>query len=162
MTPSINDYREVVLNHGKVALVSPEDYERVIQHRWGVVEIRGKMYARRSVGQTNQYMHRFLLGLVPGDRREADHANGKTLDNRRSNLRIASHADNMRNVRRKRNNRCGFKGVEIGHGAVIKFKARITYQGERIHLGMFSTPEEAHAAYCEAAVRYFGAYARFE
>ncbi len=36
----------------------------------------------------------------------------------------------------------------------------IRLQGKNYHLGMFDTPEEAHKAYCEAAVKLHGEFAK--
>jgi hypothetical protein len=42
-------------------------------------------------------MHRFLLGLDKKDKRQADHINRNTLDNRKENLRIVSQRKNQQN-----------------------------------------------------------------
>jgi hypothetical protein len=46
-------------------------------------------------------MHRRILGLSRGDPLESDHINGDRLDNRRSNLRAVTRAQNNQNVRHK-------------------------------------------------------------
>lgn len=55
-------------------------------------------------------MHRTILGLGAGDKRQVDHWDHDGLNNRRSNLRIASQRDNSRNVR-KHHGASRFKGV---------------------------------------------------
>ena len=86
-----------------------------------------------------------------------DHINGDRHDNRIANLRPATRSQNHGNSRRPRNNTSGFKGV-------IKFRtkwlAQITKNNRNIYLGTFNTPEAAHAAYCEAAQKLFGEFAR--
>lgn len=48
-------------------------------------------------------MHRVLMGLNPGDKVEVDHISGDTLDNRRSNLRLADRVTNGGNLARVNN-----------------------------------------------------------
>jgi hypothetical protein len=47
------------------------------------------------------YLHRLILGDVPNGW-EVDHINHDTVDNRRANLRAATHKDNMENRRKSR------------------------------------------------------------
>jgi hypothetical protein len=107
-------------------------------------------------------MHRVIMGLSKGDGLEVDHINtGETLDNRRDNLRIANDSEQQSNQRKSRANTSGYKGVGF-HKQSGKWRAYIGVNYKLIHLGVFLTPEEAHAAYCEAAIKYHGAFARFE
>lgn len=88
---------------------------------------------------------------------EVDHANGCKDDNRISNLRLAVKSQNGANKPIQRNNTSGFKGVSF-HKATGKFQAGL----RRKFIGYFDTAEEAHAAYCAAAEKHFGEFARFE
>jgi hypothetical protein len=90
-----------------------------------------------------------------------DHANGDILDNRIQNLRLATTSDNGRNSRRKAG--CELpRGVKRHHrGNVFEAQIRIA-PGKRMRLGSFQTAELAHAAYCEAAKKYHGEFARFD
>ena len=86
-----------------------------------------------------------------------DHINGNKLDNRICNLRLASQTQNLGNQRGRRNNPAGYKGVtKVKWG----WMARIQFQGRQIYLGLFSSAQAAHAAYCRAAVELFGEFAR--
>ena len=62
--------------------------------------------------------------------------------------------------RKERNNTSGYKGVSF-HKDTGMYRARIMVRGVSIHLGAFRRPELAHAAYCEAAKKHFGEFARF-
>jgi hypothetical protein len=42
-----------------------------------------------------------------------------------------------------------------------RWKAVITVHGKGLYLGYFKTPEAAHMAYCAAADKHFGEYARY-
>ena len=57
-----------------------------------------QVYVVRSSWKLTHYLHREVLGLTPGDGLETDHRNGDRLDNRRSNLRVATRAQNAQNV----------------------------------------------------------------
>jgi hypothetical protein len=65
----------------------------------------------------------------------------------------------MGNTRPHKDNESGLKGVKWHRGAK-KWQSRIFFQGKEIYLGLFKTPQEAHAAYCKAAKELFGEFAR--
>jgi hypothetical protein len=88
-----------------------------------------------------------------------DHINNIHTDNRLENLRMATVRQNGYNSKKRKDNTAGYKGVKKRGN---KFTARIMVNGHRIFLGTYDTPEEAHAAYCKAAKKYFGEFARFE
>ncbi len=91
---------------------------------------------------------------------EVDHRNGNGLDNRRFNLREATHAQNMRNQKLNRNNKSGFKGVSYKRSH-RKWRACISMHGKTIELGYHDTPEIAYTAYCAGATKYHGEFARY-
>ena len=88
-----------------------------------------------------------------------DHKDGNPSNNRIANLRLASKTQNQMNQRLRKDSSSGLKGVTF-HKKAGKWCAQITAFGRRNYLGLFSTPEEAHAAYCEAAARLHGEFAR--
>jgi len=105
--------------------------------------------------RSSQYLHRVLLDPPKG--MQVDHINGDVLDNRRCNLRLCTHAENMRNSRRKKSNKVGLKGVrkEEGRGGIV-FIATLPGGGESRH----ATAEDAARAYDLGASRQFGRFAR--
>ena len=145
-----------------VYTITDVDYLYLFENKtWGVsgnVEHR-RYVAHRQAGHNMVRIHRLIMGLSASDKREVDHINGNTLDNRKSNLRICLHSENVRNRRRNNVHTNGYKGTTF-HKSKYKWQAQIGYQGKRIHLGYFDTQEEAYAAYCAAAVKYFGEFAR--
>ena len=158
-------YREISLTQGQIAIVSPEDYERLNQFTWFAqwADHTQSFYAVRNArgsdgGRVFIRMHREILGLGRGDNRHGDHISGDTLDNRRENLRIATNAENCRNKKMHRNNAVGLKGVNILPSG--RFRAQIMVNGKKLRIGTFDSPEEAHAAYCQAAKVHHGDFAR--
>ena len=157
---------EIELLRGEVALVDREYLELVSRYRWcvGTSGNRRTQYAvastRRPDGRrTLVRMHRLILGLT-GRAVHVDHQNGNGLDNRRANLRICTHTENMWNRRRNVNSTSGFKGV-YWHKAKGKWCAQVQVHGKRHHLGLFTTAEEAHLAYCRAADELHGEFRNY-
>ena len=100
-------------------------------------------------------MHKIVINAP--DECEVDHINHNSLDNRKTNLRIASHKQNLRNMSAK-TNKFGYKGIHknnTGH----KFSADIWVNYRKIHLGSYETPREAAEVYDDAARKYFGSFA---
>jgi hypothetical protein len=153
--------KRIPLTQEKFALVDDEDYEALSRHNW---YLSNKGYATRTVtlpgGERHELgMHRAIMGLGKGDRREVDHRNVDTLDNQRGNLRICKRGQNTRNVRTHRDNACGLKGVwqDKRRGT---WHASIMVEHKKRYLGKFETPELAHEFYCLAADMLHGEFAR--
>ena len=148
----------ILLTRGKVALVDDEDYAALSAHKWQCSTKGSAVRNVRAGGKrTLLYMHRVLLNA--SDDYFVDHINGNTLDNRRSNLRLATQAQNQCNRGPQKNNTSGFKGVTFNKRCGA-FAAKITVAGKRKFLGYFDTPQAAHTAYCIAAAAHHGAFAR--
>lgn len=120
----------------------------------GNPNVRG--YVPVMVDGTQFRAHRLAWLLATGDDpgpSEIDHRDGDRSNNRMDNLRLASRVENTRN--RKPTGRY-LKGVERTPSG--RYRAKI-YVNHHIHLGMFDTEEEAHAAYVAAAHHHFGEFA---
>lgn len=87
-----------------------------------------------------------------------DHINGDTSDNRMSNLRECTHAQNLQNMRVNPRSAAGVKGIRATEFGT--FEVRIQKDWKRIQVGTFQTIDEAKASYNEAAVRLHQAFAR--
>ncbi len=146
-------YVLIPLDVGLFAIADQEDAEYLQQFNW-LQNSNGEAY-RCLVDRRTISMHRDLLGSPT---LEIDHKNGNRLDNRRSNLRLATHSQNLANSRIRPNNKSGFKGVNKGTGNA-RWAARITVNYKLIQLGLFNSPENAALAYDEAARHYFGEFA---
>lgn len=133
------------------ALVDDPDVAALERFRWHL-DARG--YAIRGYRKTEQrnkstvQMGRQILGLEPGDRRQADHINRDPLDNRRSNLRVVSNAENGQNR--------GHPGGSSTHRGVTrhlggKWQASAKLEGRAHHIGLFD--DELAAAKAAADFR---------
>jgi hypothetical protein len=156
------DSRSIPLSRGLVATVDAGDLPRLTEFHWMASGTRGSEYAvkKRRIGGGKTkitLMHRFILDAPPGS--EVDHINGNRLDNRRCNLRLCTHAENMQNVGPKADNTSGLKGVRRSRDGK-RWVAYIKDLGKQKHLGTFDTPDKAARAYDEHAVRAFGRFAR--
>lgn len=145
------------LSGGKQTLVDDDDFEALSKWRWRCH--RG--YAIRDDGprakRTVVRMHRAIMNAPSG--LEVDHISGDTLDNRKSNLRICTHAENLKNVKKHKDGASAFKGVSWDRQKK-RFRAQIFLNGKNRLVGRFRSEAEAHGAYVEAAKLAFGEFAR--
>jgi len=152
---------EVLLTRGLVALVDDDDAEMVRRYRWYPLKGNYGVYAATNSPTENGkrhslYMHRLITGAPRG--MDVDHINHNCLDNRRSNLRICTRIENMRNQRRAMpTKRAPYKGVfGISESS---WRATIYINRKPIYLGFWATAEEAALAYNAAAREHFGEFA---
>jgi hypothetical protein len=153
----------VPIEDGYSALVDAADYEWVSRYRWRILRgHNGKIYATSSVTSRSIYMHRLIADTPAGH--ETDHINGNGLDNRRTNLRIATCSQNSANMWKPRRPDGSpassiFKGV-TWHKKNHKWIAKIHVAGHSKYLGSFASEAEAARAYDSAAEAAWGHFAR--
>jgi len=99
----------------------------------------------------------FHYGYFPNE--EIDHINCIPSDNRISNLRLCTRAQNSANIPKRTNNKSGIKGV-CWHKKSKKWTAQICANYKIIKLGYFENIKDAELAYKEAANKYHGNFAR--
>lgn len=152
--------KRIPLTRGKFAIVDDEDYEWLMQWKWYASLNRGLWYAARQEqkGVNPKYscilMHRELL--KPPNGFEIDHHNNNSLDNRRFNLRICTHSNNLGNQKPQTGGSSKYKGVSW-HKKNQKWRAQI---GKKRHsLGYFDNEIDAAKAYDKAAKELFGEFA---
>lgn len=148
----------IALSNGRsFATVDDEDFEAVSRYRWHLSAAGYAVHTSSSQGRwTCVLMHRFIAGQRDF---QIDHANGDRLDNRRSNLRQASPADNARNARLSSIATSGFKGVSRSSGKKNQWRATIAMHRKKLHIGHFRTAEDAAIAYDKKARELFGQFA---
>lgn len=109
-------------------------------------------YRQIGLGGRIYLAHRLAWLVVYGEwpKCQIDHINGIKDDNRISNLRDVTIAQNSHAIFKPQpNNRTGFRGVTFNKW-IGKFHAKITKAGKTLFLGYFRTAEEASAAYLSA------------
>lgn len=102
-------------------------------------------------------LHRFLLDAPKGI--QVDHKNGDTLDNRRENLRLATHSQNMMNRKLQKNNTSGVCGVTWDK-STDKWMAHIAKNGTSKTIGYFEDIESAKNARLEFEEKMFKEFSR--
>jgi hypothetical protein len=120
-----------------------------------LVKIAGKNYLASHI------IWALTTGRFP--RQEIDHRNRNAINDKHDNLREATHSQNMQNRRRHANNTSGYRGVARYNGKhrpklPPRWIAYININGKRKSLGYFKTPEDAAAAYEQAARQLFGEF----
>ena len=128
---------------GVSTLLDEADYARFSEFRWYLSPLGYVMRTARSPKRVI-YLHREVLGLVPGDGREADHINRNRLDNTRANLRSTTRRENAQN-------RCGMAGSSRYRGVHWckrdrKWVARVKVDYKHRTVGYFDNEDEAGAA----------------
>ena len=149
---------DIRLHCGLVALIDDADAELVQRFAWHATRRAQSWYVVNSTYSAerirgSQYLHALLTGYS-----RTDHANGDGLDNRRSNLRPATRAQNMHNMRAHRAGTSRFKGVSWNKQRGL-WRASMGFDARQYHLGYFSDETAAARAYDAKARDLFGAYA---
>ena len=152
------EMRKIKLTQNKYTLVDDKDFEwlKKIDWRYSINGYAFKSYyiggGRKNTKVKTIYMHRLINDTPKGI--GTDHINRNKLDNRRSNLRTATQAQNLRNLSIRRDNTSGFSGV-CWHKDSKKWWSRIQNKGKTISLGLFFSIYEAISARKQAEIKYY-------
>jgi len=157
------DFRRIYLGESVWTIVDADVYYRLGHFKWYVYGRRGKFYAGRyvKVGKLNFKilpLHREIMNAPK--RRIVDHQNGESLDNRRANLRFATHAQNSYNrgkMKRKTSSR--FVGACF-EKRYRRWVVSIEHKSKTYWIGRFKSEVEAAKAYDRAALKFRGEFAR--
>lgn len=149
-------YMKILLTKGKFAIVDKKDFFELSKYKW----LATHRYAARAIyvtgngKQTWIYMHKLILNAPKGI--EVDHINHNTFDNRRKNLRIATHQQNS------------FNHPGYGHRGITKvtdrplkkpYCVRLMINGKNLYLGYHRTMKEAKNAWLKGAKEHYGNFA---
>ena len=153
--------KEIQLTQGKVAIVDDDMYDYLNKWKWCAHKKNNNFYASRSdysiKGKGSSIsMHRQIMNVTKGY--VVDHINQYTLDNRKINLRICTHTQNLHNRPKNINNTSGHKGV-CWCNKYEKWRAKIWLNSKCYHVGYYFNIKDAARAYNAAALKYHGEFA---
>lgn len=132
------DYVEGIMPDGSIFKIDTDDYEAIKSHFWHLLD----GYIRcTKLG----LMHRYVMREHLKKGYEVDHINRDRLDNRKSNLRVATRQENMKNKSIYSNNTSGYPGVKW-NSKLGKWQVQITVDRNRRHLGVFARFQDALVA----------------
>lgn len=132
---------------------TPAGYFRVKKNNDNrcVIGIKGKLYQRAHL---IWLLHK---GSLPPSGFFIDHKNRNSLDDKFSNLRLATCSQNNSNRGTPSHNTSGRKGVHWNKQS-NKWLAKIKIKGKVIYLGFFDNLDKAGEAYVNASKKYFGEF----
>lgn len=142
----------IPLSGGCYAIVDDEDFEIHGGKRWYCSSTARKKYAFRHENGKRVLLHK---EIVKTDL-QVDHRNNDSLDCRRENLREATHAQNLWNYGKQKNNTSGFKGVSWDKG---KWHTKIMANGKRYWIASCGNAKDAAVYYNVAAQLFHGEFA---
>jgi len=159
--------KKIKLQKGFFTIVDDDDYGELVKYKWYAHCKVRKHYVlccipiskKKGIFKRSELsMSRYILN-ISDPKIVVDHINGNTFDNRRSNLRACTSAENTRNMVKHKDSSSKYKGV---HCIKIneKWRSIIRVNKIAISLGYFTNEIEAAKAYDIAAVKYFGEFAR--
>lgn len=145
--------------HGEhVVYLDNNDFDSIKNIKWWVVKEGRRYYCAcydRITGNRGLKMHVYLM---KSEGLKIDHIDQNGLNNRRNNLRIATHQENRINSPMAKNNKSGYKGIYFEPKKKL-YRAMIGFNGKNIAGGRFKNKLLAANRYNELALRYFGEFA---
>lgn len=141
-----------IIVKGKMIIIDAEDVPLVEHQKWEL-DNNGYVDSKRSGS-----LHRIILGLKRGDKREGDHIHHVLADCRKSQLRIVTSSQNKMNKRKQSNGSCQYKGTTL-RKTDGKFIAQIKSPVGRFVSPGFSEEIDAARYYDRLARKHFGEYA---
>jgi hypothetical protein len=145
-------------------IIEKDVYDRITEDGWNLgvfkkatkygfyLNVRAQKMVNRKLF-AKQLTH-FIVDVPPGC--HADHIDRNTLNNVRSNIRVATYAENRGNCVKREKTSSRFKGVRRHRS---RWQGMIGVKNKMIHLGTFDTEIEAAQSYNQAALELFGEFA---
>ncbi len=157
--------KKIKLTKNKFSLVDDSDFDMLNKLKWHSYYDGYNWYAlhtKRLPGNKFKsfQMHRLLLN-PSSSKVIIDHKDGDGLNNQRSNLRLCTHSENMKNRRSMKISISGLKGVSWNKKS-NKWEARIMSNRKNFYLGGFDSKIKAYDAYCKGCFKYHGKFARIK
>ena len=136
-----------------VIFIDTEDLEKLCKHKgkiWIQKSTTGTLYAFLKINNKHVALHRFILGIFDKTI-EIDHKNSYGNDDRKNNLRIATHSQNLQNVKKHKNNKSGYLNV---YAAKNKWRVEIRINKTKIYGGRFNNLEDARQKALKMRIKY--------
>lgn len=142
-----------ILSRGEIVQVDDNDLPLLGNFKWH--KNKGGYAVRYRNHNKIVYMHRLLTDCPK--LKVVDHINGDKLDNRRSNLRVCTTRENIRN-RQTVKSKSGHLGVYWAPDTK-NWYAQIGLDGKSTGLGHYTDIEDAILARKDAEIKYYGEFA---
>lgn len=145
----------IKLTRGFITLVDDELFDSLNSYHWYASGVEGRPARRLKTGPRKLiYIYHQILHILPWVISkygfEVDHINGNPLDNRKDNLRVVTHRENMRNTLSHI--------VQQGYcydNTHNKWKVYVDRPNRaRINIGTYRTKDEAKSALAQARLDY--------
>ena len=153
--------KEIQLTKGRVALVDDADFDWLNSYKWCLLIGGGKReyaHGARKYNGNLILMHRLIFGL-PSKSFDIDHIDGNGLNNQRSNLRMCTRSENLRNVAKRAICKAKYKYIHYDRSRQ-RWQAEITVNGVRYRSKWKSTEEEAAIEANKLITQYHGEFGR--
>lgn len=132
-----------------------EDYDKIKDYCWNLHDEYIEANSLNK-GTKNLKMHRFIMGVTDFNTK-VDHIHHKKHDNRKSELRVCSNAENCANHVIHSNNTSGKSGISYRKDS-NNWRVRLWKNFKCYNIGSFIDYEEAVIARDKAEIKYFEEY----
>lgn len=154
------DYGVGFTEKGEEFWFDKEDIEIIKKYCWRY-DKNGYVVSKDNETKKKITLHRLVMGvtdpLIEIDHKTHQVGNAHKIDNRKNNLQIITHSDNMKNQGKYKNNTSGVTGV-CWYKKYNKWMAYIDVDHKHKTLGYFNNFEDAVKARKLAEEKYFGDY----
>lgn len=140
-------------------LFDKEDFNKIKDYHWTCTKndyVKSRAKTDGTLLDSTIRMHILIMNSNP-ILYDVDHINHNIRNNRKENLRVILHNENLMNTKLYSNNTTGVKGVYWDKSRK-KWMACITAYKKTYHLGRFDNFDDAVKARKEAEIQYHGEY----